>query len=533
VEEHFKSCPACGDAITDFLREYSQKPIGGNYQLVARLGRGGMGEVYRARHIFLQSDCVIKVMRPNVAEDPQLGERFIREARVARKIQHRNVASLYEFSGLPDGSYYMASEFIDGKNVGQLIRQHGALAPEYVTRLSIQALNGLQAIHEAGFVHRDISPDNIMVTTDDRGADLVKIIDLGIAKQDAEAGEEMTKTGMFIGKLKYASPEHLGTLGEGQRIDGRADIYSFGLVMYEMLAGKAAFQANTPHQYMVMQTRETPEPLKIDRAIAGSAELEALLMRAVAKDRNLRFASAAEFAGALSRLSSGGGELRSASTDVTAPQTLPTAMTPLPLAMPAASARVIGDTTDPYSLLPPPPSQGRSRKPIIAVAVVFILLVAVIAGALGLGLFRRLSASPPGPVAVAPVAQPPAIVASPTPAPSLATAAPEPAAITVDAEPADAAPTESESTSSSPVAEPVSSEASARQESTPARHVEKTRAAVKKSSDRKDDEKADAKPVDDDDMQTVEKAIETEQSIRDKVTSRFKKNRGWIFGRKP
>lgn len=519
VEAHFKSCPACGDAISDFLREYANKPIGGNYQLTGRLGRGGMGEVYRARHRFLESDCVIKVMRPSATDDPQMGERFIREARVARKIQHRNVASLYEFSGLPDGSYYMVTEFIDGSNVGQIIRDHGALPAAYVISLSIQALQGLQAIHEAGFVHRDISPDNIMVTRDDKGADLVKIIDLGIAKQGEESGDAMTKTGMFIGKLKYASPEQLGILPDGQRIDGRADIYSFGLVMYEMLAGKAAFQASSPHEYLVMQTRQAPEPLKIDRAVAGSAELEALLLRAVAKDRNERFSSAAEFAAALARLPAlaGGGR------DVTA-----VAAAPLRSSTTAAA----GDTTDPYSVLPAAIQAPPARKWLWAVPVV-LLAAALTAYVL------KSSNPPPRTPPVAPIAR----VAPPAPAAPRASvpggAAVQQPSIIVRGDTVSPA-----ATSQPPSAEALSVESSQKRASSQTVEQQGSKHQIEKQKkesvadegatreeDQSDEEVASA--TDRSEKGGVDKAVATEKSIRGLVTSRFKKNRDRFLGRKP
>ncbi|HVT04448.1 MAG TPA: serine/threonine-protein kinase [Thermoanaerobaculia bacterium] len=533
VEEHFKSCPACGDAISEFLREYAQKPIGGNYQLLGRLGRGGMGEVYKARHIFLQNDCVIKVMRPSVTAEPELEERFIREARVARKIQHKNVASLYEFSGMPDGSYYMVSEFIDGKNAGQIIHERGALPPDYVTRLSIQALNGLQAIHEAGFVHRDISPDNIMVTTDEKGAELVKIIDLGIAKGE-EAGDAMTKTGMFIGKLKYASPEQLGILPEGQRIDGRADIYSFGLVMYEMLAGKAAFQASTPHQYLIMQTREAPEPLKIDRAVTGGAELEALLLRAVAKDRDQRFSSAAEFSAALTSLQAGAAA--GDGKDITAVQTVPT---PLPAArfsnMSTTSTTsntrtaTTRETTDPYALLPVAAPAKRSRKWLLAIPAV-LLVAALVAFAFKRGSAPTVSA-PAAPVALgtAPPVTPPAAAPSNTFVESVSTVVQG-----QNAPPAAEAATETVQEAAAETPPATLPATQPRKEAATQRVAKKEVKGQKPDVD--DGDKAESKVASEGDKPDidVDKAIAAEKSIRGIVTSRFfKKNRDRILGRKP
>jgi|GEM_PF-3302776 len=294
IESRYTNCPECGEPVTAFLREYLEKPVGGNYQLLGKLGQGGMGEVYKAKHVYFHNEVVIKVMRPQLAGANSLTERFIQEARVARKIKHENVAQIFDFSALPDGSFYMVWELIEGKTLGQVIHERGVLPPEYVGQIAVQALRGLQAIHSAGFVHRDISPDNIMVTKDESGHDLVKIIDLGIAKQNSETGNTITGTGLFVGKLKYASPEHLGLLNPAERLDGRADLYSLGIVMYEMVAGKAPFIASTPHQFMAMQMNEPPPPLPVTSR--GIAALQPLIFRALKKDRKDRFKSAKEFA---------------------------------------------------------------------------------------------------------------------------------------------------------------------------------------------------------------------------------------------
>lgn len=297
IESRFKACPFCGEPITDFLRRYLEEPIDGKYQILSRLGIGGMGEVYKVVHTHLNQVRVIKLMRPNIMKEEGAHERFLREARLATRIHHSNVAALYDFSGLPDGSFYMVWEYIDGTNLGDLIRGRGCLSPRYTARLAAQALAGLDAIHRVGVVHRDISPENIMITRDEEGEEKVKIIDLGIAKQLGEMGDEKTKTGMFVGKWKYCSPEHLGMLKEGEKIDGRADLYSFGIVMYEMLTGAPPFQADSPHRYLLLHATETPRPLaEANPSSRASAELEAIIFKALEKDRGNRFASAREFA---------------------------------------------------------------------------------------------------------------------------------------------------------------------------------------------------------------------------------------------
>jgi|GEM_PF-2757665 len=303
VPPSLKACPACREQVTDFLRTYSAEPLDGKYQLISLLGIGGMGEVYKAFHTHLQAERVIKTMRPHIEADKDAHDRFVREARMATRIQHANVAALYDFSALSDGTYYMVWEYIEGVNLQRFVRDRSLLTPALAVRLAVEALRGLEAIHRAGIIHRDISPENLMITRDETGEEHVKIIDLGVAKQSAAEEDGLTKTGVFVGKLKYASPEQLGVLKAGERPDARSDLYSFGLVLYEMLTGVAPFQAETPHHYLVMHTQQRPAPLKVTNPQAVvPASLESILFRALEKDRNKRFATAAEFANALDAL---------------------------------------------------------------------------------------------------------------------------------------------------------------------------------------------------------------------------------------
>jgi serine/threonine-protein kinase len=300
IDSKFKACPYCGEPITDFLRKHLDQPLDGKYQILSRLGVGGMGEVYKVLHLHLNSIRVIKLMRTAIAGEPGADDRFLREARLATRINHPNVAALYDFSTLDDGSRYMVWEYIEGTNLHELIETHGPLSPKYAARLAIEALHGLDAIHRAGIVHRDISPENIMIDRGEDGEQHVKLIDLGIAKQGDGTETNKTKTGMFVGKWKYCSPEHLGMLDAGERIDGRADLYSFGIVLYEMLTGVPPFQADTPHAYLMLHASEKPRALReVNPAMPESPELEALIFRALEKDRKKRFASAREMARAL------------------------------------------------------------------------------------------------------------------------------------------------------------------------------------------------------------------------------------------
>jgi serine/threonine protein kinase len=297
IEEQVPECPHCGEKVTDFQRTYSQRLLDGKYELVTRLGLGGMGEIFKVRHVHLSEERVVKIMRANIASDQEALQRFLHEARLATMIKHRNLAMLYDFSTLDDGSYYMVWEFIDGSNVQKWISINGAIPPRIVVEISLQALAGLQALHSMGVIHRDISPENIMITQDYHEKLLIKVIDFGIAKQlsEGESGQGLTQTGMFLGKLKYASPEQAGFLKEGEQLDARSDLYSFGIVMYEMLAGRAPFVSTNPQSYILKHATEKPAPIsEIDPGLTVPPELEKIVFRILEKDRTNRHATAAE-----------------------------------------------------------------------------------------------------------------------------------------------------------------------------------------------------------------------------------------------
>jgi len=309
IDSEYDLCPHCGEKITLFQKTYATRLLDGKYQIIDRLGVGGMGEIFKVRHIHLNELRVIKIMRPNVAQDDQGLQRFLQEARTSTMIKHKNLAMLYDFAQLEDGSYYMVWEFIDGTNIQKWIGANGPMPPRLTVEISMQALQGLDHLHSMGLIHRDVSPENIMLSQDHHGKLLVKVIDFGIAKQLQEGGDSgghgLTQTGMFLGKLKYASPEQAGFLKEGEHLDARSDLYSFGIVMYEMLAGRAPFQATNPHGYILKHVTEKPAPIgEMNSAVNVPPQLESLIMRSLDKQRENRFATAEEFASALANIRS-------------------------------------------------------------------------------------------------------------------------------------------------------------------------------------------------------------------------------------
>ena len=293
-------CPACGLGLS---RLSPGEVLDGKYEILDKIGEGGMGEVYRARHLHLDEVRIIKVTKPDASGAAAQPRRFQEEARLATLVRHPNVAALYDFSRRPDGSFYMVWEFIDGVTLEAWLRAHGPLPPEGALDVARQVLAGLAEIHAQGIVHRDLSPDNIMLRETAGGRLQAKIIDLGIAKRVASESLQMTGTGLFLGKLKYCSPEQAGALPSGQSVDARTDLYSFGVVLYEMLTGKAPFESATPEGYIGKHLHTPPPPLDVSRLPKDlGAGLAAVVARSLEKNRERRFRDAADFSAALARL---------------------------------------------------------------------------------------------------------------------------------------------------------------------------------------------------------------------------------------
>ena len=306
-----------------------------------------MGDVHLVRHIHLQEMRVIKILRQDLAADPSAQARFLREARLATQIKHPNVAILYDYSRLEDGSFFMVWEHIEGQEVGDRLRRLGPFAIPAALQLGIQALRGLEAIHATGVIHRDISPDNLMITEDRRGQLRMKIIDLGLAKDlGPNPNLEITQAGTFMGKLQYCSPEQAGP-SQSQSLDRRSDLYSFGLVLYEMICGLPPFESESPHGFIFKRLSEDALPLSgRNPAVPVPPLLDQVLRRALARDPDLRFPDAVSFILALEKV---GSALSSAATqEVPIPPAFRQA--PLPATQPLTPA------------LPAPPPKPRSSS---------------------------------------------------------------------------------------------------------------------------------------------------------------------------
>ena len=297
-------CPRDGSALATPSRgDLVGQLIAGRYRVIEPLGQGAMGRVYLAEHVKMERRCAIKVMSPELVSDADAISRFNREATNASRIQHPNVATVYDFGESADGLVFLAMEFVPGEALSRICDREHALPAARAANIARQVADGLDAAHDLGIIHRDLKPDNIMIAQAKDGRDIVKIVDFGIAKgtqQGAAGREALTRTGVVVGTLQYMSPEQLG----GDPIDGRSDLYALGCMLYEMLTGESAFAGSTIEARL--QRRLTGEPLH-PRGVNPSVPvwLDALVAKALAREPGARFQTAADLRDALA-LGAGG-----------------------------------------------------------------------------------------------------------------------------------------------------------------------------------------------------------------------------------
>ena len=276
--------------------------VGERYQIERRLGEGGMGEVYLARHVLMGRPCALKVMSPALSKDPDAVSRFNREATSASSISHPNVCAVYDFGLTADGLVYLAMEYVEGRSLSAVLDESGPMPVQRAAELVAQCADGLQAAHQLGIVHRDLKPDNIMVLSN-RERETAKLVDFGIAKAvEGAAGQRVTKSGFVVGTPEYMSPEQLA----GDPVNGRSDQYSLALVFYRLITGKLPFEGNSLQETLVKRLTEPPRPLAECLPDASfPAGLQAVLDRALARYSADRYPSVVDFARAVQAASRG------------------------------------------------------------------------------------------------------------------------------------------------------------------------------------------------------------------------------------
>jgi serine/threonine-protein kinase len=287
-------CPRDGTALrsTGGGSDLVGSVVAERYHVVKKLGEGGMGQVYLAEHVKMGRKSALKVMNPGMNQDADAIARFNREAANASRLNHPNIAAIYDFGETSEGLIYLAMEFVEGQSLTALVEKSGTLSAPRAASIIHQAADALGVAHDAGIVHRDLKPDNIMIARGRDGGDLVKVVDFGIAKASSSDAQKVTKTGLVVGTPEYMSPEQLA----GDKLDGRSDVYSLGLVAFNCLTGTLPFQSESAQEAMIMRLTDQPKTLAEMKPDTQWPEaLQRVMDKALARDADLRYQTAPEF----------------------------------------------------------------------------------------------------------------------------------------------------------------------------------------------------------------------------------------------
>jgi serine/threonine-protein kinase len=302
-------CPFDGTALSTSTWDRARDPrahlvVDNRYELLEPLGVGGMGTVYKVRHTTIERFFAMKILREELARDSELAARFVREARATAAIKHPAIVAITDFGALPDDIPYFVMELIKGETLAAHLRREGPFLPSRATRIAKQIAEALQASHDANVIHRDLKPENVFLVDVGAGGrtnetEVIRIVDFGAAK--IIGASQLTRPGIVFGTPYYMSPEQ----GSGAaNADARADIYSLGVLLYELVTGRVPFEADT---YMGVLTKHmfqapTPPVAPLGRTLGG---LEAVILKTLAKQPEDRYASMAELARALDAVARG------------------------------------------------------------------------------------------------------------------------------------------------------------------------------------------------------------------------------------
>ncbi|MCA9593189.1 MAG: serine/threonine protein kinase [Myxococcales bacterium] len=336
--------------------------VGGRYRVTGVLGEGGMGVVYIGEQQMGSTvrKVAIKTLHPHLSKDPSVLARFHRECGTVAQLEHPNTIKFYDFGSTADGTLYIAMEFVKGEPLMDVIEKGGPMAPDRVLKIMKQVCGALDEAHKQGIIHRDLKPENIILTDRAGEKDFVKVLDFGIAARsesaDAQKEQKLTQQGMVLGTPPYMSPEQF----TGKALDMRSDIYSLGVMTYEMLTARLPFEADTPWQWATQHMTAQPLPFEATAPATNIPEpMRKAILRSLSKDREDRQGTAKEF---FSDLSSGGG----ITVDEVAPQSLGSAGTAAMAAAPdfaAISAGGGGGPASPAPMSPPVHAPAMQHSP--------------------------------------------------------------------------------------------------------------------------------------------------------------------------
>lgn len=327
------SCPREGEPLYAAVDRYAGEAealvgrvLDGRYLIEAALGGGGMGVVLAGRHLFLERQVAIKILHPELLVVDTVKDRFLREARAASALRHPHVVEVSDFGVTEEGLHYLVMERLEGGDLHDRLAAGGPMEPAEVARLGAQVADALSALHQAGFVHRDLKPDNIWLS-EDQGELVARVLDFGIVGllEPGEGGgaQRLTRRGTTLGTPNYMAPEQ----AQGRPVDGRADLYALGAVLWEALVGEPMITGSSPLAVMSQQLTAPPRAPSTERAGVPAA-LDAAILRSLAKDPADRFATAQEMREALLEAATAAAQTPSTSHEVA------TSPTPIPMPVP-------------------------------------------------------------------------------------------------------------------------------------------------------------------------------------------------------
>ena len=347
--------------------------LGGRYRLTSRLGQGGMGTVYRGVHTLMDKPVAVKILRGELATDAEAVSRFHREARSASRLDHEHCIRVSDFGQSDDGLLYLAMELLEGRSLGQRLREERVPYGE-AARIAYDIALALEHAHEAGVIHRDLKPDNVFLARRSRGREIVKVLDFGLAKLASDSGKShsITRDGTVFGTPEYMAPEQ----AQGDPLDVRTDLYSLGVLLYRMTTGVLPFRGETFVQTLTKHVREQPKPPH-ELAPDIPPALEAIILRCMQKRPADRFASAAAVAEALLPLAQRGDS--TGPTPAPVPELLPrgTDNAPATAFDPGSTS---GEPVVAPSLFDEEPARGKAGR-VVAIGLAVLALCAAALGA--------------------------------------------------------------------------------------------------------------------------------------------------------